>query len=145
VDSSVKQSWTKGGMWRKFGRAMCMMLGLVLALALPAMAQEAAAVAPVGGVGLLVRIGAFVVGLALIFYIFYFMVYKVLLKYFHPDYCKTLCISMMLLYTLGWFSFGAFVLFDFGYGLYWLKIGLYFISALWLVWFATVMLKQGYR
>jgi hypothetical protein len=143
VDISAKQGLAKGGMPFGCGRILCLALGLLLACAAPAFAQDA--MAQGGGLSSVLKITMFIIGLAAIFVIFYFMVYPILLKYFHPDYCKKLCISMMLLYTLGWFSFGAYVLFDFGYGLDWLRWVLLFISALWLVWFATVMFKKDYR
>jgi len=143
VDSNTRQSWSKVGLLRGQARVLGLALWLILAWAIPAFAQDAGVHA--SGLSSVLKITMFVIGLATIFVIFYFMVYPVLLKYFHPDYCKTLCISMMLLYALGWFSFGAYVMFDFGYGLDWLRWALLFISALWLVWFSTVMFKKDCR
>ena len=57
------------------------------------------------------RWGLFVLGLVVIFFIFYKPVYGLLIKYYSPTYCKQVVWSMMLLYLLGWFSVGAFIFF----------------------------------
>jgi hypothetical protein len=95
-----------------------------------------------GTTNYLLRGGLFLLGLVSIFYLFYSLVYRLLLQYYHPDECKRLTWSMMMLYGLGWFAFGAYVLFDYGLYFSWFKWVFAFLGALWVIWFLVIVFTR---
>ena len=92
--------------------------------------------------GVLIRWLLFVLGGITIFFIFYKPVYGILVKYYHPSYCKQLVLAMMMLYFLSWISIALFVLFDYGFMFFWIKWVFVFLAGLWVIWFIVVMLRS---
>jgi hypothetical protein len=93
--------------------------------------------------GAIIRGGLFALGFVTITFIFYKPVYGLLVRYYHPSFCRQVVLSMILLYLLGWMSLGAFVIFDFGFWYFWIKWVFVFLGSLWLIAFAVIMLRGG--
>jgi hypothetical protein len=89
----------------------------------------------------ILRGSLFVLGLVTIVFIFYKPVYGLLVRYYHPSYCRQVVLSMLLLYVLGWLSLGAFIIFDVGFLYFWIKWVFVFLGALWMIAFAVIMLR----
>ena len=105
---------------------------------------EASLAQPTGAsdaTGIILRGGLFTLGLVTIVFIFYKPVYGLLVRYYHPSYCRQVVLSMLLLYVLGWLSLGGFVIFDVGYHYFWVKWVFIFLGALWLISFLVIMLR----
>ena len=105
---------------------------------------EASLAAPTGpsdATEIILRGGLFTLGLVAVIFIFYKPVYGLLVRYYHPSYCRQVVLSMLILYVLGWLSIGSFVIFDVGYLYYWVKWVFIFLGALWLIVFAVIMLR----
>ena len=121
------------------GLFMAMLWGLC-----PAGEALALAAGPAGGNNvLLLHWSLFLLGVIAIVFIFYKPVYGMLLKYYHPDYCKQVVWSLMLLYLLGWIAIGAFVLFEYGFMFFWLKWVFVFLAGLWVIWFCVVLFRKN--
>lgn len=89
----------------------------------------------------ILRGGLFILGLVTIVFIFYKPVYGLLVRYYHPSYCRQVVLSMLFLYVLGWLSLGAFIIFDVGFLYFWIKWVFVFLGALWMISFAVIMLR----
>lgn len=84
----------------------------------------------------------FIVGLILLWFLFYKLLYPFLLKYYHPSYCKKLFWSLLMLYGLAWITIGSYVLFEFGFRIDVLKWVFVFIGVIWIIWFLVIILKK---
>ncbi|MCP4214803.1 MAG: hypothetical protein GY765_09100 [bacterium] len=84
----------------------------------------------------------FTVGLLMFWVLFYYLIYPSLLKYYSPGYSKKLFWSLILLYSISWICLGAYVLFEVGFYIEWLKYVFAVIGALWLIWFITIMASK---
>jgi|GEM_PF-1310876 len=86
--------------------------------------------------------GIFILGLVIIWFVFYKLVYPFLLRYYSPFYCKTLFWSMFLLYSMAWISVSVYRIFEIGFFYGWAKWIFAFMGAIWLIWFLVVMLRK---
>ncbi|NIM12925.1 MAG: hypothetical protein GTO45_12430 [Candidatus Aminicenantes bacterium] len=84
----------------------------------------------------------FIVGLVLLWFLFYRLLYPFLLKYYHPSYCKNLFWSLLLLYGLAWLTIATYLLFDIGYRYNIMKWIFVFIGVIWIIWFLVIILKK---
>ncbi|MCK4762909.1 MAG: hypothetical protein KAW12_12000 [Candidatus Aminicenantes bacterium] len=84
----------------------------------------------------------FIASLALLWFLFYKLLYPFLLKYYQPSYCKKLFWSLLMLYGLGWITIGSYILFEFGFRIDLLKWVFVFIGIIWIIWFLLIMLKK---
>ncbi len=91
--------------------------------------------------GIILRGSLFVLGLVTIIFIFYKPVYGLLVRYYHPSYCRQVVLSMLLLYVLAWLSLGGFIIFDVGFHYFWIKWVFVFLGSLWIITFAVIMLR----
>lgn len=91
--------------------------------------------------------GLFIAPFILLWFIFYKLIYPFLLKYYTPKYCRSLFWSMFGLYSMGWLAISAYVIFDIGFRVDWIKWVFVFIGAVWLIWFIVIMFKKdpGYN
>ncbi len=89
------------------------------------------------------RSAVFVVGIALLWFVFYKLVYPFLRKYYSAGYSQTLFWSMFLLYCLAWMTISTYVIFEVGFHYHWLKWVFVFIGAIWLIWLLVILLKKG--
>ena len=94
-----------------------------------------------------IRGGIFIVGLVLIWFLFYKLIYPFLLGYYSPRYSKNLFWSMFLLYMLAWLSISNYVLFGIGFYYHWAKWIFVFSGAIWMIWFVVIMFRKdsGYH
>lgn len=77
-----------------------------------------------------------------IWLIFYMVLYPQLLRYYPPDFSKSLFWSLFLLYGLAWLHLSLYALFDYGFFFPWLRWVAVFLIALWLIWFAVVTMMR---
>ena len=84
----------------------------------------------------------FIIGLVLLWYLFYKLLYPFLLKYYHPSYCKNLFWSLLLLYGLGWLTIATYLLFDIGFRYNIMKWIFIFLGVIWIIWFLVIILKK---
>ncbi|HLP45807.1 MAG TPA: hypothetical protein VK469_07675 [Candidatus Kapabacteria bacterium] len=84
----------------------------------------------------------FIVGFILLWFLFHKLIYPFLLKYYHPEYCKKLFWSLIMLYGLAWITIGAYVIFDFGFRIHAMKWIFLFIGVIWIIWFLVIILRK---
>lgn len=84
----------------------------------------------------------FIIGLVLLWFLFHKLLYPLLLKYYHPSYCKNLFWSLLGLYGLAWITVATYVLFDIGFQIHFMKWVFVFIGVIWIIWFVIIMLKK---
>ena len=81
-------------------------------------------------------------GLLLVWILFYYLIYPALLRFYSPGYSKKIFWSLILLYSISWICLSAYVLFEVGFYLEWLKYIFAFIGGIWLIWFITIMASK---
>jgi hypothetical protein len=84
----------------------------------------------------------FIIGLVLLWFLFYRLLYPFLLKYYHPAYCKDLFWSLLLLYGLAWLAIATYLLFDIGFRYNIMKWIFIFLGVIWIIWFLVIILKK---
>ncbi len=111
-----------------------------------AVQQEAGAYQEAGETGpapnYFLKGGIFLGGLILIWFLFYYLVYPFLVRYYSAGYCKSVFWSLVLLYSVSWIAVTVYVLFEVGFYIEWLKYVFAFIGGIWLIWFMVMMLKR---
>lgn len=93
------------------------------------------------------RWALFIGVLAAIWLVFYKGVYARLVKHYYYDHADSLFWSLILLYSIGWISFSLYAIFEVWQMWPWAKFISLFISALWLIWFMTIIFRSdvGHR
>jgi hypothetical protein len=84
----------------------------------------------------------FIIGMVLIWFLLHKLLYSLLLRYYHPSYCKELFWSLLMLYGLAWVTIGSYVLFDVGFKYGILKWVFVFLGIIWIIWFLVIMFKK---
>jgi hypothetical protein len=88
------------------------------------------------------RSGIFVFGFAVLWIVFYKLIYPFLLRYYSPAYCKSLFWSAFLLYSMAWLAIGTYVIFEIGFSYEWAKWVFVFMGAVWLIWLLVILLRK---
>jgi len=95
-------------------------------------------------INMVYKILATIAGLVVVFFIFYFVLYKFLLnKNYHEDQAGQFVVSMTALFALDWLAFVT--LFIFQYATTTVKIGVIFLAAVWFIHFIITVLFSKKR
>ncbi len=114
-----------------------------LALSMPSCAMAQESEPPVSeGSTMILRTLLFFAVFAVLWFIFYKLVYPFLLDYYTPKYSKSLFWSMFGLYSIAWLCISSYVIFEVGFYYYWAKLVFVFIWAVWFIWLLSILLKK---
>lgn len=110
-------------------------------LAIPSMAQEPSPAYEQPPNLVLRALGTTAV-IAVLWLIFYKGAYPFFLRYYRPDFCRTIFWSLFSLYSLTWLLLASYLIFDIGFYFSWMKWTAVFLAALWLISGLILMLRR---
>ena len=84
-----------------------------------------------------------VLGLVVIWLMFYKGLYPFLLRHFSHDASKAIFWPLFLLYAMTWLHLTAYVFFVYGFYYFWLRVAALFLATLFAIWFLISLLRRA--
>ncbi len=84
-----------------------------------------------------------VLGLVLIWLMFYKGLYPFLLRHFSHDASKAIFWPLFLLYAMTWLHLTAYIFFVYGFYFFWMRVAALFLATLFAIWFLISLLRRA--